>query len=59
MADKRAFYKTKTFYGAVAYAVMLVAIPICESMNITLPWVELAGLVTVWTGYSIADRFRK
>ncbi len=55
MADKRKPWKTKTFYGAVAFAVLVVL----NGLGISLPFDQLYGLVTVWTGYSVADRFRK
>ena len=55
MADKRKPWETKTFWGAVAYAALVVL----QQANIALPYDALVSLVTVWTGYSIADRLRK
>lgn len=54
MTDKRAFWKTKTFWGAVAFAAVLIS----EAAGIVVP-IEAYGLITVYTGYSIADRLRK
>ena len=55
MKDKREFWKTKTFVGAVAFAVLIVL----QSANVQLPYEALFGLATTWTGYSVADRLRK
>jgi len=56
MADKREFYKTKSFYGFLAIALGMVF----EYYPLTQPYAELlfsAG--ALWTGYSVADRLRK
>ena len=54
MVDNRQWYKTKTAWGAMAFAALIVV----ESMGIQLPYEQVAGLIAVWTGYSVADRFR-
>ena len=55
MAYKRKPWETKTFYGALGFALLVVL----NGLGITLPYDQLYGLVTVWTGYSVADRFRQ
>ena len=55
MQDKRPIHKTKTFYGAVAFAALI----ILSAFNVPLPYEALLGLNTVWTGYAVADRFKK
>jgi len=53
MKDGRVFWKTKTFYGAAAFGVCLVL----EAVGIRIA-PELYGLITIYTGYSVADRLR-
>lgn len=53
--DDRPFYATKTFMGAAGFAIMI----LLEAAGVTLPYGTVAELLTVWTGYSIADRLRK
>jgi len=54
MKDERKPYKTKTFWGAVAYAILVVA----SAWGFNLPYETLFSGVTIWTGYSVAERLR-
>ena len=53
--DERVFYKTKTFWGAVGFAALI----ILNGAGVSLPYEQLVQVVVVWSGYSIAERFRK
>jgi hypothetical protein len=55
LVDKRKPWETKTFKGAVGFAVLI----ILDTLGIKIPYDQLYQLVTVWTGYSLADRIRK
>jgi len=54
MEEWRNAWKTKTFYGAVGYAILV----LLGALGIDLPYETLLSLITVWTGYSVADRLR-
>jgi len=55
VVDNRKHWHTKTFYGAVGAAILIVF----QGLGIELPYTELYSLVFTWTGYSLADRLRK
>jgi len=55
MVDKRAFYKTKTFWGFIALAGGMVA----HNFGLQPLGELLMSAGALWSGYSIADRLRK
>lgn len=52
--DERPWYYTKSAWGAVAFAVLILV----NGAGIDLPYEVLFGLVATFTGYSVADRLR-
>lgn len=53
--DNRSWYLVKSNYGFLAYALLI----ILNGFEVALPYIELFSIVTTWTGYSVAERFRK
>ena len=50
--DTRAFYATKTFWGAIAILLDIILV----SYSVDIPMFK--ELAYAWTGLSVADRFR-